>query len=181
MNGDIYKEYLHTPPHLFRPHSIYMVTGGTLKKRSLLDSDSKKEHFLTTLIERTRKLAWELEAWAILPNHYHIIARAPENAGKLKTLIQSVHSISGKHLNQQDNTPGRRTWYNYWDTCITFERSYMARLNYVHVNPVKHGLVERADDYPYCSYRWFVERADPVFRDRVLSHPIDRLRVMDDF
>ncbi|KPK95044.1 MAG: hypothetical protein AMJ88_01660 [Anaerolineae bacterium SM23_ 63] len=181
MNEDIYKEYLHTPPHLYRLHAIYMVTGGTLNKRNLLDTDSKKEHFFTTLIEWTRKLSWDLEAWAILHNHYHIIARAPESSCSLRSLIQSAHSISAKHLNQQDNTPGRRTWYNYWDTCITYETSYMARLNYVHMNAVKHGLVEHAGDYPYCSYRWFVERADPGFRDRVLSQPIDWLRVMDDF
>jgi putative transposase len=181
MNGDIYKEYLHTPPHLFRPHSIYMVTGGILKKRNLLDTDGKKENFFIALIEWSRKLAWELEAWAILPNHYHIIARAPENACNLRSMIQSVHSISSKHLNQQDNTPGRRVWYNYWDTCITYKSSYMARLNYVHLNAVKHGLVDRAEDYPYCSYSWFINNADPVFRDKVLNQSFDRLRIMDDF
>src|SRR6185295_13265442 len=40
-----------------------------------------------------------------------------------------------------DNATGRQVWYNFWDTKLTFENSYLARLNYVHQNPVKHGLV----------------------------------------
>jgi len=31
-------------------------------------------------------------------------------------------------------------WYEFWDTHLTFEKSWLARLNYVHQNPVKHGF-----------------------------------------
>ncbi|MCK4960940.1 MAG: transposase [Anaerolineales bacterium] len=181
MNDEIYEVYPHNPPHLFCPNAIYMITGGVMRKEYLLDSNKKKAHFFRTLAEWAELLGWELEAWSVLPNHYHFVARAPEEAVSLKSLIQAAHSISSKYLNRLDNTPGRRVWYNYWDTCITNQTSYIARLHYVHTNAVKHGLVDRPEDYPHCSYRWFVRRAELDFRRIVFAQPIDKLRVKDDY
>jgi hypothetical protein len=70
---------------------------------------------------------------------------------------------------------------NYWDTCITHESSYLARLHYVHTNAVRHGLAMNPEDYPFCSYRWFLAKAEPQFRERVLASPLDKLNIRDDF
>jgi hypothetical protein len=51
----------------------------------------------------------------------------------------------------------------------------------VHWNPVKHGLVEDAMEYPYCSYRWFIEQGDDVLKEHAFSQPIDKINVFDDF
>lgn len=42
--------------------------------------------------------------------------------------------------------------WNYWDYCPRNEDDYNVRLNYLLWNPVKHGFVERIEDYPYSSY-----------------------------
>ncbi len=172
---EIYKTYKHNPPHLFRPNAVYMVTGSTYGGRFFLNTDAKKQHFCETLFERTDLLGWKLEAWAVLSNHHHFIAQAPEDATTLKSLMQAVHSISAIEVNKIDSQSGRKVWYNYWDTCINNEESYLARLRYVHMNPVKHGIVENAEDYPFCSYRWFIETADPDFVKRVFGQPLDSL------
>lgn len=178
---EIYRSYPHNPPHLFRPNAIYMITGAILGKRLLLNSNDRKKFFCQTLFGYVQHYGWELEAWAVLSNHYHLIARAPENATNLSRLIQALHSKTAILCNALDGTPGRQVWYNYWDTCIDYERSYLARLHYVHTNPVRHGLVQDAQEYPFCSYRWFVERADANFRGQVFAQPIDRVRVRDNF
>ncbi len=180
MNGEIYKTYPHNPPHLFRPHAIYIVTGGTLYKKHYLNTDDKKANFCNTLFEQIQKFGWDLEAWAVLSNHYHFVAQAPKNADNLKSLIQSVHSISAKSINALNGTPGRQIWYNYWDTCITYETSYLARLHYVHTNPKKHGIAV-LETYQFCSYQWFIDNADPTFSKRVFQQPCDKVRVFDDF
>ena len=178
---EVFKTYLHNPPHYFVPNAMYMVTGAILHNQQLLNENKRKGFFLKTLLERTRLLGWTLEAWAILNNHYHFIAKAPEDAKTLKKLIQQLHSITAIQINRSDQTPGRQVWFNYWDSCLTYEKSYLARLHYVHINPVKHGLIEEAINYPYCSYRWFVERSDEILKDQVFNQPIDRLNIYDDF
>jgi putative transposase len=178
---DNYKVYLHNPPHYFVPNAMYIVTGAILHKQHLLSDNKRKEFVLQTLIQRSDLLGWQLQAWAILNNHYHFIAQAPEDVHTLEKLIRQVHSITAIELNRQDSTPGRQVWNNYWDTCLTYEKAYLARLRYVHENPVKHGLAENATDYPYCSYKWFLENGDEVLKEQVFQQPIDKVKIFDDF
>ncbi len=178
---DIYKPHPNTPPHWFVAKIIYMVTGATLHKEPFLDSNSKRVNFYETLLERAKALNWSMKAWAVMPSHYHFVAQSPENAVSLKTLIQGVHSINAKCVNQIDQTPRRRVWYNYWDTCIRTEQSYYARLNYVIQNPVKHGLVENPENYPFSSYGYFLENTEPEFQKLVLSQSIVDEKIEDDF
>ena len=77
---DIYKAYPHNPPHYFVPNAIYIVTGSLLYNKRLLKEDNHKSLVCKILFERAAHWDWSLEAWSILENHYHFIARAPENA-----------------------------------------------------------------------------------------------------
>jgi len=181
MMTDLYKTYPHNPPHYFVPNVMYMVTGAILNKQNLLQEDQRKAFFLKILFERAALLGWNLEAWAVLNNHYHFVAQSPPEAATLQKLIRQVHSITAIEINRWDNLTGRQVWFNYWDTCLTYEKSYLARLHYVHMNPVKHGLAVNALDYPYCSYRWFIEQGDPTLQGLVFGQAIDRVKVLDDF
>jgi putative transposase len=66
-------------------------------------------------------------------------------------------------------------------TKLTFERSYLARLNYVHQNPVKHGLVKVANQYPWCSAAWFERTASPAAVKTIYSFKTDKLKIDDDY
>ncbi len=177
----VYKVYPHNPPHLFMAGAIYMVTGATLYKSPILQTDQHKLLFCKVLFERAQICGWELQAWAVLNNHYHFISQSPEEPQTLVRLIRELHSITAIGFNRLDGVAGRRVWYNYWDSCISYETSYLARLNYVHQNPVKHGVVQKAENYPFCSYRWFLEQGDSGFQDKVFNQPIDQIKVVDDF
>jgi putative transposase len=84
-------------------------------------------------------------------------------------------------INEQDGTPKRKVWFQYWESHITFHRSYLARLNYVYQNPVKHGIVRVASDYPWCSAGWFERKANRAFFRTVMNFPCDRIDIPDDF
>lgn len=92
-----------------------------------------------------------------------------------------MHSHTGDLLNRNDGARGRRVWYNYWETTLTHERSYLARLNYVNTNAVKHGLVRVASDYPWCSAGWFQTNAPKSFVSTVAQFKTDRVNVSDPF
>ncbi|MHB0858228.1 MAG: REP-associated tyrosine transposase [Anaerolineae bacterium] len=181
MPQPIYRQYEHAPSHLFLSGTAYMVTAGTYEKALRFDTPAKRDVLLQVLFEETARWHWRLQAWAVLANHYHIVAMAPEDAGTLRHMLMALHSRTAIWLNKVEGTPGRRVWFQYWDTCLTFERSYLARLNYVHQNPVRHGLASAASAYPWCSMRWFEEGADPAFQRRVRTLKTDRVAVRDDF
>jgi putative transposase len=72
-------------------------------------------------------------------------------------------------------------WHNFRETRLTYMKSYLARLNYVHQNPVKHGLVRVANEYPWCSAGWFEQTVTPAQVRTIYSFGSDRLNVNDDF
>lgn len=70
---------------------------------------------------------------------------------------------------------------NFRESLITHQTSLLARLKYVNENPVKHGLVDVATEYPWCSASWFEQTAPESFRKSVERFKTDRLNVEDDF
>ncbi len=62
-------------------HGIYFVTAGTLHKQRLFDTPAKLDLVERMLLSLAKNRVWQLEAWAVLVNHYHFVARgAPDSA-----------------------------------------------------------------------------------------------------
>src|SRR5437899_13023942 len=96
-------------------------------------------------------------------------------------MLSSLHEKTAKWVNRSDAAEGRKVWHNYRDTRLTYERSYLTRLAYVHQNPVHHGLVPVANQYRWCSAAWFERTATPAQVRTIYRFKIDQLRVLDDF
>ena len=175
----------HAPEHRLYEPGTYMMTGGTYEKSPFLSSEARRDNFLGLLFELAEKLQWRLQAWAVLNNHYHFVGFSPMDdetgAQSLRTLVSELHRQSARRWNKEDKTPGRKVWHNYWDSHITFQRSFFARLKYVHDNPVHHGIVENALNYRWCSRSWVEKSGTPAFVKTLDGFRIDRIHVKDDF
>ena len=182
MSDEIYKRYAHNPPHLFRPGAAYMITAGTYQKHPHIQEEARKRQWFESLLFVIEKEQWELVAWVVLDNHYHLLIHAPEaGSERLPQLIRSLHTFTARRWNNEDNAPGRRVWWSYWDTCLTCERSYYARLNYIHWNPVKHERTASPEDYAFSSYRAFLSEQEVQTHRLEKAYPFDRIQVPDDF
>ena len=126
-----YHEWAHSPSHLFKPNAFYFVTAGTYGRQKYFDTPEKRDFLLHSLFEEARLREWRFEAWVVFSNHYHFVAMAPDDARTLRPMLLALHSKTAIWLNKLDNKAGRRVWHQYRDTCLTHERSYLARLNYV--------------------------------------------------
>ncbi|MEE9369529.1 MAG: transposase [Pontiella sp.] len=116
-----------------------------------MDSPDKLTLVQDMLFKYALQFGWQLQAWAIMGNHYHFIAVSPDNPSTLADVISRLHEYSSKKLNRLDEIPGRKVWHNFWDSHITHQTSYLARLRYVHLNPVHHGVIDNASNYKWCS------------------------------
>ena len=85
------------------------------------------------------------------------------------------------YVNRLDSQAGRKVWHNFWETRITYEKSYLARLNYVHQNAVKHGLVRLANQWRWCSAAWFERTAAPAMIETIYGFKTDAVNVFDEF
>jgi putative transposase len=158
-----------------------MVTCGTYLKEHHFRGRERLGMLCEALLSGAAKCGWDLQAWAVFSNHYHFVALSPLDAGNLPAFLNELHSQTSCAINQEDGALGRQVWYQYWDTHLTYQRSYFARLSYVHRNPVHHGLIREPSLYPWCSASWFQRRATPSFYKTIMKFGIERLKLPDDF
>ncbi|HOX59924.1 MAG TPA: transposase [Candidatus Paceibacterota bacterium] len=174
----------HAPEHRLSVRGTYFVTAGTCLRQHHFAGRARLAVLHRGLLKVASEFGWRLEAWAVFSNHYHFIAHSPETADTAKNLSRMLgflHEKTAKWINKLDAARGRKVWHNYWDTRLTYERSYLARLNYVHQNPVKHLLVPVANQYPWCSARWFERTAMPAQVKTIYRFKTDQLQLGDDF
>jgi putative transposase len=178
-----HKDWPHAPSHRLGEKGAYLVTAGTLHKQHYFNRARRLDLLEQTLLRLAGQYGWHLEAWAVFSNHYHFVGHVPTEAKaeQLNVFLGHLHTETAAAINQEDNAVGRQVWFNYWETKLTYERSYFARLHYVHQNPVKHGLVRVANQYRWCSAAWFERTATPAQMKTIYSFKTDKLRVLDDF
>jgi putative transposase len=158
-----------------------MVTCGTYEKEHHFRGARRLRFLHDSLLNLAEDYSWNLQAWAVFSNHYHFVAMSPQNADSLVLFLKKLHSDTAMEANRWDGAQGRQVWFQYRDTHLTFPKSYYARLNYVHTNPVHHRLVPVPSLYPWCSAAWFQRQATPAFYKTVMAFKSDRVTVPDDF
>ena len=174
----------HAPTHQLSQSGTYFVTVGTYCKQHHFRGADRLCELYSSLLSAAARYDWQLEAWAVFSNHYHIVAHssaAEPGAASLSRMLGLLHERTAKWVNRLDGAPGRQVWHNFRETRLTYEKSYLARLNYTHQNAVKHGLVPLANLYPWCSAPWFERTATPAQVKTIYSFKMDRLQVGDDY
>ncbi|MCD6326985.1 transposase [bacterium] len=145
------RQWPHSPVHRFSERGTYIVTAGAYGKQKFFNTPGKLAFLHDRLLELAGEFELQLQAWAVFSNHYHFVAILRDYPESIRRMISKLHTLTAIYINRLDTAPGRKVWFQYWDTELTFERSILARLNYVNNNAVHHRLVEEAKQYPYCS------------------------------
>ncbi len=174
----------HAPTHQLSVSGTYFVTAATYLKAHHFRDPKRLDVLLRGVLTVCRDFSWQLEAWAVFSNHYHWVAHSPateDDATSLPAMLSLLHTKTARWVNRLDGTLNRQVWHNYRETRLTYQRSYLARLNYVHQNPVKHGLVPLASRYRWCSAAWFERTASTAQVKSIYRFKVDQVRVPDDF
>jgi putative transposase len=148
------------------------VAGGTYFFTVAL-SDRKSDLLvreiaaLRTAVARTRLLhPFKIDAWVVLPEHMHAVWTLPEGDADFPlrwTLVKRTFSAAvpqGEDRSASRLAKGERgIWQRrFWEHTIRDADDFARHVDYVHFNPVKHGLVSRAADWPFSSFRRAVAR-----------------------
>ena len=108
-----------------------------------------------------------VEAEVILPDHIHLLCSLPEGDADYPTRLRLIKTaFTRSFLAGGAERPRSRiargeqaVWQRrYWEHTIRDERDFQAHLDYIHINPVKHGLVAAARDWPHSTFLMWVER-----------------------
>lgn len=152
----------HRPPHLYVDDAWYFVTASTVNKAHVLSSNEHLDLWANIFKELITEFKVKLTAWVVLPNHYHFLF-LPAFGYDLGVFMKHLNGRTSYRLNTLDQRRGRKVWYSYWDTCIRGERDFWTRFNYIHNNPVKHGYVQKPEDWYFSSYRHYLRNDGEVW------------------
>ncbi len=162
----------HAPPHPVRDQACYLLSGTCHRHARRMASPQRRQQVLDLLFEALISRGVEIRAWAILTNHYHLLAYVPDFA-VLGGAFRFVHRTAAREWNAEDGTRGRQVWYRYTDRAIRSEGHYCVTLNYIHFNPVKHRLATTPYDWPESSVHWYLQHYGREWlRDLWVRYPL---------
>src|SRR5262245_28590696 len=162
---------MHSPPHPFRGKGRYLITAANFEHAEIMASAERRTDFESRLLESMRAIAAEIYGWVILSNHYHILIWV-SSLNDISPCLKGLHGKTAFEWNQEDNQTGlRHVWYRYSDRKIRDDDHYYQALNYIHINPVKHGYVKNPYDWPWSSLQNYHEsRGRQWLRDTWQNH-----------
>lgn len=108
------------------------------------------------------KHQFELIAWVIMPDHCHfLISCGANNPSNLTRQIKLSFSTSYRGATRQRT--GRVWQYRFWDHIIRDQNDMNRHIDYIHYNPVKHGIVDAALKYQFSSFREYSDQG--IYQD----------------
>jgi putative transposase len=155
------------------PGQPRVLTFSCYRHYAFLGRDRTRAWFCQALDEARTEYGFQLWAYVVMPEHVHILVYpgdVPERMSAfLQALKEPVARKAIRHL--KDNAPewlarvtvreGRRLRHRFWqpgggyDRNITSTEALRAVIDYIHANPVRRGLVARAEDWEWSSARWY--------------------------
>jgi putative transposase len=122
--------------------TIVFLTVCTKDRKPWLATNEIHDLLRSVWIDAT---AWMVGRYMILPDHIHLFAAPATPELPLENWVKYFKS----QFTKQHKRPEHHWQTDHWDTRLRGGESYEEKWHYVMHNPVRHGLVERAEDWPY--------------------------------
>jgi putative transposase len=164
-----YKERLLRYRRVKREGATYFFTVVTHRRRPLFNNRQTVD-WLQAAIQATRsRHPFEVDAQVILPDHLHCLWTLPAADANYSTrwrLIKEAFTRTYiKHCGIPEpegidrNRGEQAVWQRrFWEHTISDESDFAKHLDYIHLNPVQHGLVRSPGDWPYSTYQSCVDQ-----------------------
>ncbi len=148
---------LHSPPHPYRESGYYFLTAAIYQHQAVMASPDRRGEFERELLSSLAAIQVETAAWVILPDHYHILLGV-ETLEAVSGTLKQLHGTSSRRWNQEDGMTGqRKVWYHFYDRAIRNEHQHYGAINYIHINPLKHQLVDDIYDCTWSSLQIYLD------------------------
>jgi putative transposase len=147
---------------------VFFFTVATYERRPLFKDESAVDLLRTCFKRVMAAYPFEVDAMAVLPDHLHSIWVLPDDDSDFSVrwrLIKSAFSRSRPGSSARDVSDSRLKkkemgiWQRrFWEHTIRDETDLNRHRDYIHYNPVRHGLVASPQEWPYSSFKRFLRQ-----------------------
>ena len=161
----------------FLSDRYFFISVRLLRRREKMgDADFL---LLARAFNRVRRLhPFLLTAWVFLPDHWHAIC-SPRHPATISLLVKSVKQSSTTAINRRRKASGPLWQPRFFDRALRTVEEYNEKVEYIHLNPVKAGLVQHAEEWFWSSAREY----SGSLQNEATRHPelpIDRVLLPSD-
>jgi putative transposase len=146
----------------------YFFTGVTYERQRFLTWEVSRSALRQAITAARKNHPFQVEAWVLLPDHFHCIWTLPAGdadystrwniikagfSSRMKETLQRPERLSASRTRRRELGIWQR---RFWEHLIRDDEDWRRHMDYVHYNPVKHGLARQAADWPYSSFHRLV-------------------------
>jgi len=148
----------------WHPGGTYFFTVNLLQRHGN-DLLTRHVELLRAVVRSVRERhPFRIHGWVVLPEHLHCVIELPPGDADFATRWRLIKMGFSKTLPRTErvskvrmNRGERGIWQRrYWEHLIRDEADFQAHMDYVHINPLKHGLVQQVADWPYSTFHRLV-------------------------
>ena len=157
-------------PRIFFTGAFYNVILLGNAGQNIFFEDKAQEYFCRLIKEGREKFEHRIHAFCLMANHVHLVIQVGETS--LSRIIQNLSQRYTNSVNRRQKRTGHVFQGRYKAILIDAENYLLELVRYIHLNPVRAGIVKRAEDYPWTSLRAYLgkERLPWLNTDWVLAH-----------
>jgi putative transposase len=153
--------------HRYRvPGGCYFFTVNLLERHGNTLLTDRIAEFREAVRRVRRSRPFTIDAWVVLPDHLHAVWTLPPGDDDFSTRWRLIKTFfvrglpKTERLSRVRRADGERGMWQrrFWEHAIRDDEDYRAHVDYVHVNPVKHGLVAAPAEWPYSTFTSCVHR-----------------------
>ncbi len=145
-------------------NAFYHITSRGNQREKIFYDAADRERFLEILRRTKERYGFLLHAYALMDNHYHLLMETPR--ANLSQIMQNINTSYTVYVNRKYQRSGHLLQGRYKGIIVDKDRYLVALSRYIHLNPVRVKLVKRAIEYPWTSYRSFI---DPQGEDSLVD------------
>jgi REP element-mobilizing transposase RayT len=142
-------------------------------RAAFLCHDRERDHLVECVAALARERRLAVYAWALMPNHFHVLVRvagAPLDAVMGSLLAAFAFARPRSHASVREVVPDR-----HHSTACKADRHFLEAVRYIHLNPLRGGIVRHLDDlddYPYTGHSALLSTVprDWQSTEEVLAH-----------
>lgn len=138
-------------PRVVVPGFPHHITQRGNRRARVFDHDEARQVYLRLVAQYARRCGVEVWAYCLMDNHVHWVV-VPKTATALAQCFRSAHTRFSLAVNRARGETGH-LWQNRFFSCPLDEAHLWAAVRYVERNPVRAGLVKRAEQYAWSSAR----------------------------
>jgi putative transposase len=134
------------------PDGYFHVTARGVEQRAIYLDREDCRSFLDLFASTVRRHRWGVYAFCLMGNHYHVVIEAPR--AELSGGVQRLNGVYAQRFNRRHGRWGHLFGDRFASWVIETDEHLHDACRYVLENPVRAGLCERPEDWPWSGSRW---------------------------